>query len=363
MTSSIRVSILGASGYGGGELLRLLLGHPHVEIVQVTSESNAGSYVHSVHPNLRPTGVGRIGGGSRTETGAGQPLRFTSAAELQACDMLFLALPHGEAQRRIEYFAGLAERIIDLSADFRLADPVIYQRRYGEAHAAPDWLGRFVYGLPEINREAIRKSRYCSGVGCNATASILALLPLSRAGLLRPDWPIIVDVKAGSSEGGASPSLASHHPERSGALRSFAPTGHRHEAEVVQALGRDDIYLSVTSVGLVRGVLATAHGWVEPGLTDKDLWRAYRAVYGDEPFVRIVHERSGVYRHPEPKLLAGTNLADVGWDLDPQSGRLVALAAIDNLGKGAAGSAVQCMNLMLGLPEAAGLEFTGLHPV
>ncbi len=360
MTSPIRVSIVGASGYGGGELLRLLLGHPHVEIAQVTSEANAGSYVHSVHPNLRP-GLATL----RYSTYAQQPLRFTSIAELQpgAADVLFLALPHGEAQRRIDHLAGLAPRIIDLSADFRLRDPAVYRQRYGEAHAAPDWLQRFVYGLPELNREAIRSGRYCSGVGCNATASILALLPLQRAGLLRPDRPIVVDVKAGSSEGGASPSLASHHPERSGAVRSFAPTGHRHEAEVIQALGREDIHLSVTSIELVRGVLATAHCWVEPGLSDKDLWRAYRAAYGQEPFVRIVHERSGVYRHPEPKLLAGTNLADVGWDLDPQTGRLVALTAIDNLGKGAAGSAVQCMNLMLGLPETAGLEFVGLHPV
>lgn len=363
MPSTPRVSIVGASGYGGGELLRLLLGHPHVQIAQVTSESNAGNYVHSVHPNLRPAGAGRAGGSPGETTG--QPLRFTSASELRpgAADVLFLALPHGEAQRRIEHFAGLAETIVDLSADFRLHDPAAYQRRYGEPHAALAWLERFVYGLPELNREAIRKSRYCSGVGCNATASILALLPLVRAGLLRPDRPITVDIKAGSSEGGASPSLASHHPERSGAVRSFAPTGHRHEAEAVQALGRDDIYLSVTAIELVRGVLATAHCWVEPGLSDKDLWRAYRATYGQEPFVRIVHERGGVYRHPEPKLLAGTNLADVGWDMDPSTGRLVALAAIDNLGKGAAGSAVQCMNLMLGWPETAGLEFVGLHPV
>jgi N-acetyl-gamma-glutamyl-phosphate/LysW-gamma-L-alpha-aminoadipyl-6-phosphate reductase len=352
MSSTIRVSIVGASGYGGGELLRLLMQHPHVEIAQVTSESNAGSYVHAVHPNLRPFD-GR------------PPLRFTSVSELVAgdADVLFLALPHGEAQRRIEHFAALAERIVDLSADFRLADPSVYERRYGEPHAAGEWLERFAYGLPEVNRDANRHTRYASGVGCNATASILALLPLVRAGLLRKDRPIIVDVKAGSSEGGASPSLASHHPERSGAVRTFAPTGHRHEAEVVQALGREDIYLSVTSIELVRGVLATAHTWVQPGLNDKDLWKAYRATYGQEPFVRIVHERSGIYRHPEPKLLAGTNLADVGWDLDPSTGRLVALAAIDNLGKGAAGSAVQCMNLMLGFEETAGLGFAGLHPV
>jgi LysW-gamma-L-alpha-aminoadipyl-6-phosphate/LysW-L-glutamyl-5-phosphate reductase len=350
MTELARVSIVGGSGYGGGELLRLLMSHPCVEIAQVTSESQAGNYVHSIHPNLRPAG-------RKPAT-----LRFTTLAELTPCDVLFLALPHGEAQRRIDQLAGLATNVVDLSADFRLQDMALYERYYGEPHSAPGWLSCFVYGLPELNRGAIGSSHHVSGVGCNATASILALLPLQRAGLL-DDKPIVVDVKAGSSEGGASASAASHHPERSGAVRSFAPTGHRHEAEVAQALGRSDVHLSVTSIELVRGVLATAHAWVRPGLAEKDLWRAYRDAYGDEPFVRIVHEKGGIYRHPEPKLLAGTNLADVGWDMDPRTGRLVALAAIDNLGKGAAGSAVQCMNLMLGWQETTGLEFPGLHPI
>ena len=355
MTAPIRVSLIGGSGYGGGELLRLLMAHPHVAVGQVTSESQAGNFVHSVHPNLRPAG--------RRQASGDQPLRFTTASELAPCDVLFLALPHGQAQRRISHLATLADRIVDLSADFRIRDLETYRRYYGEPHTAPEWLDRFAYGLPEINREAISAAHYVSGVGCNATASILALLPLARAGLLRTDHPVVVDLKAGSSEGGATASAASHHPERSGAVRSFAPTGHRHEAEVAQALGRADVFLSGTSIELVRGVLATAHAWVQPGLSDKDLWRAYRAAYGNEPFVRIVHERGGIYRHPEPKLLAGTNLADVGWDLDPATGRLVALAAIDNLGKGASGTAVQCLNLMLGWDETTGLEYTGLHPV
>lgn len=350
MDTKARASVVGGSGYGGGELLRLLHQHPNVEVLQVTSESKAGSYVHSVHPNLRPA-FGR------------QPQRFTSMEELAPCDVLFLALPHGEAQRRIGWFASMADRIVDLSADFRLHNPEVYHQRYGEPHGAPDWLGRFVYGLPELNREAIRDARYVSGVGCNATASILALIPVAQAGFLRADRPLLVDVKAGSSEGGASPSLASHHPERSGAVRSFAPTGHRHEAEVIQALDRPDIFLSVTAIELVRGVLATVHAWVEPGLSERDVWRAFRGTYSPEPFVRIVHERSGVYRHPEPKLLAGTNLADVGWDLDAESGRLVLLAAIDNLGKGAAGSAIQCLNLMMGWEETLGLTHAGLHPI
>lgn len=349
MSAGISVAIVGGSGYGGGELLRLLSGHPLVDVAQVTSESHAGEFIHSLHPNLRPAR-------------GGPSLRFTTLSELQPCDVLFLALPHGEAQRRIGLLAALAPRIVDLSADFRLHDPHQYRIVYGTEHAAPEHLARFVYGLPEINRDAIRAAHWVSGVGCNATAATLALLPLVRAGLLRGDVPVAVDVKAGSSEGGAAPSAASHHPERAGAVRSFAPTGHRHEAEVRQSLGRADVHLSVTTIELVRGVLATAHAWAQPGTDDKALWRAYRAAYGDEPFVRIVHERKGLYRHPEPKLLAGTNLADVGWDLDPSTGRLVALAAIDNLGKGAAGSAVQCMNLMLGWDETLGLGFTGLHP-
>jgi N-acetyl-gamma-glutamyl-phosphate/LysW-gamma-L-alpha-aminoadipyl-6-phosphate reductase len=344
---SLRVTIVGASGYTGGELLRLLLFHPAVEIAQATSESHAGEYIHQQHPNLR----------KRTQ------LQFVSQAALQPCDLLFLALPHGEAQKQIERYQGLAPRIIDLSADFRLRDTALYQRWYGEAHKAPERLGQFVYGLPEVQREAMAQARYISGVGCNATASILALLPLVKAGLLAPDKAIIVDVKTGSSEGGASVNPGSHHPEKSHSVRAYAPTGHRHTAEVIQELGLNDVHLSMTAVDLVRGVLAAAHAFVRPGITEKDLWKAYRAAYNAEPFVRIVKDRSGIHRVPDPKILAGSNYADVGFDLDAESGRVVSLAAIDNLMKGAAGSAVQAMNVMCGLGETTGLEFPGLHPI
>lgn len=340
-----RVSIVGASGYTGGEVLRLLLAHPCVEIGQVTSESNAGNYVYSIHPNLRKVTT----------------LQFTSAKTLEAADVLFLALPHGEAQKQIERFAGLAPVIVDLSADFRLHDLNVYMRYYGEAHVAPTWVDRFVYGLPEINREALRTAHYASGVGCNATASTLALLPLVRAGLIDLDRSITVDLKVGSSESGATASASSHHPERSGAVRTFAATGHRHEAEVTQSLGIT-AYLTITSVEMIRGVMATAQAFVKPGTDEKAIWKAYRAAYSTEPFVRIVHDKTGIHRHPEPKFLAGTNYADVGWEFESETGRIVALAAIDNLGKGAAGSAVQCLNLMMGWDETAGLGFAGLHP-
>jgi N-acetyl-gamma-glutamyl-phosphate/LysW-gamma-L-alpha-aminoadipyl-6-phosphate reductase len=316
MTETIRVSIVGGSGYAGGELLRLLMTHPHVEVAQVTSTSRAGEYVHGTHPNLRSCPLWR---GARGSELGPEPLRFSTPSELQRCDFLFLALPHGESQQDIERFAVLAERIVDLSADFRLRSAAAYESRYGRPHAAPAWLERFTYGLPETNRLAIRGSRYVSGVGCNATAASLALLPALQGGLLQPSQRIVVDVKAGSSEGGATPSASSHHPERSGAVRSFAPTGHRHEAEVAQALGVEHVYLSVTSIELVRGVLATAHAWTRDGVAEKDVWRAYRAAYGEEPFIRIVHDRAGIYRHPEPKLLAGSNLSDVGWELDART--------------------------------------------
>lgn len=348
---TIRVAIVGASGYAGGELMRLLLEQPHVEIAQATSERNAGSFVHFTHPNLR----------GRTR------LQFVAAAEVEACDLLFLGLPHGSAMNDIERWASLAPRIIDMSADFRLDRAEDYGRWYGREHTSPEWLARFVYGLPELYREQLRGADYASGVGCNATATNLAIWPLFAADLVELSRGVVCELKVGSSEGGNRAGDATHHPERSGVMRSFAPTGHRHTAEVLQALrlagAETEVHLSATAVDNVRGVLATAHLFVKPGVSERDIFRAYRQTYKDEPFVRIVKEKVGIYRYPEPKILSGSNYADVGFELDAQSGRVVALCAIDNLMKGAAGSSVQCMNLMMGWDETLGLGFPGLHPI
>ncbi len=344
---TLRVSIVGASGYVGGELLRLLLGHPYVELFQATSRSAVGRYLYQVHPNLR--GCTKV--------------QFVHPDTIEPCDVLFLALPHGEAAKSMERYAALAPRIIDCSADFRLRDTAAYHQWYGEEHPAPDWLERFVYGLPEVHREALRGASYASGVGCNATVTNLALLPLVQAGLVDTRRPVIVEVKVGSSEGGAQASDSSHHPERAGAVRSFAPVGHRHTAEVQQVTSIDNVYMSITSVEMVRGALATAHVFAARTIAEKDLWQAYRAFAHEQPFVRIVKERTGIYRFPEPKILAGSNYADIGFALEPESGRIVSIGAIDNLMKGASGSAVQCMNLMCGFEEIAGLTFLGLHPV
>ncbi len=343
----MRVSIVGASGYTGGEILRLLVNHPEVEIGQAISRTYAGQPIRRVHPHLRESDLPS----------------FVEPETLTNADLLVLTQPHGVAQREIERYSQLAPRIIDLSADFRLRSWEDYEHWYGKAHAALNWLPRFVYGLPEIHREAIRETHHVSGVGCNATATILALLPLVQHHLLVPERPIIAEVKTGSSEGGAQANPSTHHPVRKGAVRSYAPVGHRHTAEVQQALGVSDIHMSLTAIEMVRGALATSHAFTQPGTTEKDLWRAYRATYKQEPFVRIVREKQGNYRRPEPKILAGSNFADVSFDLDAETGRVVAVCAIDNLMKGAAGTAVQCLNLMCGFEETTALEFTGLHPV
>ncbi len=344
----ITASIVGGSGYGGGELLRLLLGHPHVEVKQVTSRSNAGKFVHMVHPNLR----GRC------------QLKFTTADQLSPSDVLFLGLPHGKASGDIEMYSKIGTRIIDLSADFRLRDPKQYQEWYEWQHPAPAWLDKFVYGLPELRREEMRNAKYISGVGCNATASNFALMPLAKAGLIER---AIVDLKVGSSEGGAEHSPGSHHPERSHSVRSFAPAGHRHEAEIKQELcqryGDFDLSFSATAIEMVRGVLCTAHIFLKQKLDDKALWPIFREAFKGEPFVRIVKDKAGIFRYPEPKLIWGTNYADVGFEADEKSNRVVVISAIDNLMKGASGSAVQAMNIMMDFPETAGLEFMGLHPV
>lgn len=347
MNDKLSVSIVGGSGYVGGELLRLLLFHPYVTVKQITSASQFGKFAHTAHPNLR--GV--------TE------LQFSHPETLEPCDLLFLAQPHGEASKQIDRWTGLAERIVDTSADFRLRDPAVYAHWYGEAHPAPAWLDKFVYGLPERYRAQLATAKYASGVGCNATVTNLALAPLADAGLLA-GGRVVADVKVGSSEGGARPNEGSHHPERSGAVRSFKPTGHRHQAEVRQALGDNfELYMSITSVELIRGALVTAHCLLNQKVEEKEVWKVYRQAYKQEPFIRLVKQKSGIFRYPEPKLLAGTNFCDVGFEVEEGTNRLVVIAALDNLMKGAAGSAVQSMNVMLGWPEKTGLEFPGLHPL
>jgi N-acetyl-gamma-glutamyl-phosphate/LysW-gamma-L-alpha-aminoadipyl-6-phosphate reductase len=261
----------------------------------------------------------------------------------------------------------IAPIIIDLSADYRLSNPDDYVTWYGREHTDPGNLGAFTYGVPELHRDEIRTSNLIACGGCMATTSILGLYPLFRADVVDMSLPVVIEAKTGSSGSGGEPGLGSHHPERSGAMRSFKPTGHRHSAEIIQELSlngcRPPISFSATSVEAVRGILATAHVMLKEPLPDKDLWKIYRDTYRDEPFIRIVKENSGVYRYPEPKILSGTNYCDVGFERDPHSNRVVVMAATDNLMKGAAGQAVQCFNIRLGFDETTALDFAGLHPI
>jgi N-acetyl-gamma-glutamyl-phosphate/LysW-gamma-L-alpha-aminoadipyl-6-phosphate reductase len=340
----MKVSIVGASGYGGGELLRLLLQHPQVEVHQCTSERFVGKPVTRLHPNLR----------RRTA------LKFCSVQDLEKADLLFTALPHTRCMRKFAEFSSIADRMIDLSADFRLKSSETYAQWYGIDHALPDRLNEFVYGNVELHREEMKQARFISGAGCNATATILPLWPLFRQGAVDTSRPVIAEAKCGSSEGGNRASEASHHPERSGCVRSYKPTGHRHVAEMEQELGHS-IHFSATSIEMVRGILVTAHLFVKEGMTEKDIWKTYRQVYGNEPFIRIIKERQGIYRYPEPKILIGSNYCDIGFEL--AADRLVVISAIDNLMKGAAGQAVHAMNVMYGFKETEGLDFAGLHPI
>jgi len=350
MKKKLSVSIIGGSGYAGGELLRLLLFHPQVQVDQVTSRTLAGLPVSVAHPNLR-----RV-----TE------LVFCHPRETKKCDILFLALPNGESMGIMERILKLSEKIIDLGADFRLHDAAVFEQWYRKPHSFAKLLSKFTYGIAELHREELKTSCFVACGGCEATVSILTLYPLVKHRLIQPN-NIIIDAKMSSSQGGVLPTLYSHHPERHGVVRSYKPTNHRHSVEIEQELSSFDntvkVAISATSIEMVRGLLVTIHTTPLNGVSEKDVWKAYRTEYGQEPFIRIVKEATGNYRYPEPKILTGTNYCDIGFALSQRENRLVAIGAIDNLGKGTAGQAVQVMNIMNGFPETMGLEFPGLHPI
>ena len=341
---SYTASVVGGSGFTGGELLRLLDGHPEFDLVQATSRSKTNKTVGHSHPNLRHL-----------------DLRFSSPEELESVDVLFAATPHGVSMEQIDRFQDAADTVVDLSADFRLSTEAQYEEYY-DGHDRPELLGKSVYALPELTRDDLPGADLIASGGCNATATILGLKPLVDEGILTADEQVVVDVKVGSSEGGAGGGDASSHPERSGVVRPYAPTGHRHEAEIEEFLGLD-VSFTVHAVDMVRGASATCHVFPGEPVSNGDLWGAYRGAYEDEPFVELVAGGGGVYRYPEPKAVAGTNGAEVGFELDPGNRRIVVFSAIDNMMKGSAGQAVHAANIALGIEETAGLEFQGLHPV
>jgi len=349
-----RIGIIGGSGYVGSELLRLLLLHPQAEVTMVTSRKSVGEYVFNVHPNLR---------------GLTQ-LKFVpqDMAELQKnCDLIFTATPHGGSVNLVPKLLEVGLKVIDMSADFRLKNPVDYEIYYGWKHAHPEVLKEASYGLPELHREEIKTAKLVACPGCMATSAILGLVPIVKAGFIDKD-KIIVDLKVGSSGAGSKPSISSHHPERFSGVRPYKVVGHRHIAEVEQELNdltNEPVKISFTphAVNMVRGILATIYTFLKQPITSKDVWKALRGQYGNEPFIRLVKYQKGPYQLPDPKITMGTNYCDVGFEIDEHANRLLIFSALDNMTKGSSGQGVQCMNILMGIDETTALKSTGFHPM
>jgi len=341
----LRVAVVGASGYIGGELVRILSGHPQVELCAATSTRFASRRVDSVHPNLRSV----------------CPMSFIHPDDLGTYDAIFLAIPHLESMRQAPELFARGKVVLDLTADFRLPED-LFRTTYDVPHEAPELLGDFVGGLPELHRKELRDADRISVPGCMATAAILTLHPAADAGLLQPGAAVEVDAWTGSSGSGASAGgLGDSHAERTNMMRVFAPVGHRHEAEITQATGLN-VRMIATGSQAVRGVQVHCRAQLAAGVDEAALRATYRRYYAAEPFVRVVAQRRGMYRLPEPKLLYGSNFCDVGFALFPGQPHVLLIGALDNLVKGGAGNAVQCLNIRFGWPERLGLEFPGLHP-
>jgi N-acetyl-gamma-glutamyl-phosphate reductase len=333
----IRTAILGASGYVGGELLRLLAGHPQLRSTRLFGDSRAGQALGAVHPHLA----------------AAYPdaaiERF--AGDLGGIDLVFAALPHGKSQEIAPGILAAGIPLVDLGADFRLDNAADYERWYVHPHQKPDLLGEFVYGIPELNREAIRSAKAVAAAGCYATAAILALKPLVDAGLVEAG-SIIVDAASGVSGAGRELKEATAFNTVDGSFAAYGLLSHRHTAEMEMALGATVLF-TPHLVPMTRGILATCYGQATGGSDPLDV---LRSAYAGEPFVHVTDQP------PASKWVSGSNSCQLTARYDDRTSRILALAAIDNLGKGAAGQMIQCANLMLGLEETAGLTPAGVYP-
>ena len=334
----INAAILGASGYVGGELLRLLALHGDIAPARLFASSNAGQPVASVHPHLGLAYPGRS-------------FEASASGVLDDCDFVFAALPHGETQKLADDLLGSGAKVVDLGADFRLDSGEEYARWYGEPHARPELLDRFVYGLPEVNRAAIREAQLVAAPGCYPTAATLALRPLIEAGIAARDG-LVIDAASGVSGAGRAASAGTHYCAVEGSMRAYGLLSHRHTAEMKLMLGGDPLFIPHL-VPMSRGILATCYARATRAC---DPLAVLREAYADEPFVSVV---DGL---PETKWASGSNAAFVTARHDERTGMIVAVAAIDNLGKGAAGQMIQCANLMLGLDEGRGLANAGIYP-
>ena len=353
MTGPIRAGVVGASGFAGGELIRLILQHPDLELAFLGGSSHIGRRLPELHPGLR--------------LDLGLTVQAVTEESVADLDVLFLATP---APVSAELAALLADRVpalIDLSGAFRISDPELHARWYPKVQRRPDVAERFVYGVPELVGAQLAGAPLISLPGCYATAITLSLAPLVH-GLGLTLKTVLVDGKSGSSGGGAHLRTADLHPFRSGAITPYSPTGHRHAGEVRDFLDRakpgsvGSLTMSAYGVSQVRGLLTSSYVFTEEPVEERELHRAYLRFYREHPFVRVRRHTETLIPVPDPQAVLGSNYCDVTALSDPEGGRIVVLGALDNLVKGAAGQAVQAANLRFGLPVDRGLTMQPVVP-
>ncbi len=350
MKGKFRIAIAGASGYAGAELVRLAAAHPNYDITAVTSEKSAGQSVSSIFPNL-------MGIVNRTFEA------LSPEALADRADAIFLALPHTKSQEPVALCRKAGKLVVDLSADFRLKDVAAYELWYKAQHDHPHLLKDAVYGLPELHRKAIAGAKLVASPGCYPTAAVLQLAPLVAKQLIQFDT-IAIDAKSGISGAGRSPALPYHFPEAHESLEPYKIGSHRHIPEIEQELsalsgrnGSVTVAFTPHLVPMNRGILSTAYCKLKQRVELADLRTLYRTFYAGERFVRLYEDTV-----PNPRYLKGSNFCDIGVYTDARAGWVVTVAAVDNLVKGAAGQAIQAMNLMMGLPEETGLLAPGSYP-
>lgn len=343
----IKVGIIGATGYAGSELVRLITQHPKAELVTMTSQSYAGQEYKEVYSNY-------------------SHLDYVCEEEhieemAEKCDVIFLALPHGVASKKINADILSKTKIIDLGADFRIQDVDVYEKWY-TTHYSKDILPEAVYGLCEINRDKIKGKRIVANPGCYTSCSILSLYPLVKEGMIDLS-SIIIDAKSGATGAGRGLSLGNHYCELNESVKAYKVASHRHTPEIEEQLSiaaGQDIVLNFTPhlIPMDRGILATCYATLNKKYTYDDIRKAYEKHYGNEHFIRLTKE--GVF--PETKWVKGSNFVDIGFTVDERTNRVIVIGALDNLFKGAAGQAVQNMNIIMGIEETTGIDYVSIFP-
>lgn len=346
----IKAGVIGATGYAGTELVRLLRGHGQVDIKYITSQSYTGERYDKIYENYRDV---------FTKECSEQDLEKIA----EEVDVLFIALPHGIASKHINHNILEKAKVIDFGADYRLSNQETYENWYDCKHCSPELLEEAVYGLCEINRDKIRNSRLIANPGCYPTSSILSLAPLLAEDLIEKD-SIIIDAKSGVTGAGRSLNLGTHYTECNESLKAYKIGSHRHTPEIEEHLGhigKEEIIVNFTPhlVPMNRGILTTSYAKLKNKLTYKDIKEVYEEYYKNEYFIRLT--KQGIL--PETKWVKGSNFCDIGLEVDERTGRVIVIGAIDNMIKGASGQAVQNMNILFNLDEKTGLEDVSIFPV